>query len=568
MIHIHEKSKYAIVRGKDCSLSERKGAEELRALIAQATGIILPILTDEAKERAEEIVVGNTNRKGIEVDFASLGDDGFVLKTVGKKLFIVGGAKRGTLYGVYSFCEDILGYRWFTSDTTVIPKLKEIFVPCLNETQIPCFTMREAMWKCGFEPTWAIKQKINRGHWINFPREYGGGIVYAGWMCHTLGELAETGYDAPEPCLTDPKIYQTVLKNCKQRLTDRPDADIMPVSQNDDFRYCRCENCKRVDEEEGSHAGTMIRFVNAIAKELEKDFPKVKVKTLAYQYTRKPPKTKPRDNVIVELCSIECCRSHALNECDTPAPAPWAELEEGESFQRDLARWGQVTKELHIWDYTTNYHHYFAPFPNLENLRKNLRYFAESGVKGMLEQGNMNAPVSGEFGELKCYLIAKLLWNPYMDDDTWARHKKEFMQAYYGAGYEYLERYINELSNAVGERHIGIYYHPLRILPKDEGIPFMRQAKKWFAEAKKRALTRVQKLHIARAELQVRYYLQIATYETEYEQGTDRQKRAYVARNEKLFAFILKHGIFMNPDITIPENPDYTKSPDIWHKLG
>lgn len=570
MICIHQKSGYVIVRAENCSLSERKGAEELRAFLFEATGIMLPIVTDETPACDREIVVGKTSREGEEfsVDVDSLGDEGFVLRTVGEKIFIVGGAKRGTLYGVYTFLEDAVGYRWFTPDTTIAPKTKEIRVDTLDVRQKPVFSMREVMWKCGFDTEWSVRQKVNRGHWRTFPREYGGGIVYAGWMCHTLGELAETGYEAPEPCLTDPKIFETVLKNCRKRLEEKPDAEILPVSQNDDFRYCTCENCRKVDEEEGSHAGTMIRFVNAVAREIKKDYPQIKVKTLAYQYTRKPPKTKPDDNVIVELCSIECCRSHALDECDVPAPAPWAQLEEGESFQRDIRNWSKATSALHIWDYTTNYHHYFSPFPNLGCLRKNMRYFACNNVTGVLAQGAMNGGPSGEFGELKNYVLAKLLWNPFMSEEEFNRHKREFMQAYYGDGYEYIETYMDELSEAVGERHIGIYYHPLRILPKESGVPLMERAFGLFERAKKTARTSAQKLHVRRAQLQVRYYLQIACRDEKYVNGTALERARYVKENQAIFAFIIKNDIYMNPDCHYPDDPDFTQSPDVWHKLG
>jgi hypothetical protein len=39
-------------------------------------------------------------------------------------------------------------------------------------------------------------------------------------------------------------------------------------------------------------------MLNKVAEAVEKEFPDVLVESLAYQYTRKPPKTiKPRDNV-------------------------------------------------------------------------------------------------------------------------------------------------------------------------------------------------------------------------------------------------------------------------------
>src|SRR6185312_2018133 len=93
----------------------------------------------------------------------------------------------------------------------------------------------------------------------------------------------------------------------QQRLREAPDAEIISITQNDNFGWCECPECKALDDAEGSHAGTMLAFVNYIAEQIEPEFPNVAVDTFAYQYTRKPPKTiKPRHNVIVRLCSIEC----------------------------------------------------------------------------------------------------------------------------------------------------------------------------------------------------------------------------------------------------------------------
>ena len=72
-------------------------------------------------------------------------------------------------------------------------------------------------------------------------------------------------------------------------------ASIFSVSQNDTFNNCQCEQCKAVDDAEGSPAGSLLKFVNAVAESIEKDHPKIRIDTLAYQYTRKPPKTiRPR----------------------------------------------------------------------------------------------------------------------------------------------------------------------------------------------------------------------------------------------------------------------------------
>ena len=56
------------------------------------------------------------------IDIASLGKEGYVIRTVGNDLLIVGGALRGNLYGVYGLLEDHMGCRWFTPDCSRIPK--------------------------------------------------------------------------------------------------------------------------------------------------------------------------------------------------------------------------------------------------------------------------------------------------------------------------------------------------------------------------------------------------------------------------------------------------------------
>ena len=111
-------------------------------------------------------------------------------------------------------------------------------------------------------------------------------------------------------CLTNPDVLRIATEKVLELLAADPTAKMVGVSHNDNQRnYCRCERCAAVDAEEESHAGTELRFVNAIADEVKKRHPGVLVQTLAYQYTRKPPKlTRPRDNVVITLCSIECDR--------------------------------------------------------------------------------------------------------------------------------------------------------------------------------------------------------------------------------------------------------------------
>jgi len=202
-----------------------------------------------------------------------------------------------------------------------------------------------------------------------------------------------------------------------------------------------------VDEEEGSPSGSLLRFVNAVAAEIEAEFPNVTIDTLAYQYTRKPPRlTRPQPNVIIRLCSIECSFSQPLNE------------ERNKAFFEDLKGWSNIADRLFIWDYTTNFAHYIQPHPNYQVLGPNIRLFVEHKVRGIFEQGAYQS-AGAEMAEFRAWLLAKLLWNPSLDPQTLRR---EFLSGYYGPAAGYVSDYMTLLERAVQASgdHLGCYSPP------------------------------------------------------------------------------------------------------------
>jgi len=179
--------------------------------------------------------------------------------------------------------------------------------------------------------------------------------------------------------------------------------------------------------------GAHLALVNAVADCVKTVYPDVKVGTLAYQYTRKPPKNiTPRDNVMVQLCSIECNLLTPLNNPDDEWNKPFAE---------DLHNWGKITKDLWIWDYIVDYYYYNIPFPNLKAIGENIRYYRDNNVKGVFMEANYQSP-AGEMEELRNYVTAKCLWNP--DLDSWEL-TKEFCKLYYGKAGRVIFNYLNML---------------------------------------------------------------------------------------------------------------------------
>lgn len=448
---------YVIVVSDTATQSEITAANLLQNTFAQINGTQIDIITDSTGKTEREIAVGKTDREYDDtVDYAALGDEGVCIKTVGDDVVITGGEKRGTLYSAYTFLEEYFGYRRFTPDLTVIPEAEKLVIPAeIDYSYVPPFMYRQTDWYPGSNTEYKVSNRLNNG---TMAETLGGGVEYAGPFCHTFSSLVPTSLIETEPelfalgvqngerttdqlCLTNPKALEIATATVREWLADNPDAAFVSVTQNDNSNYCVCEECARIDAEEGSHSGTMIRFVNAIADDIRDDYPNVLVDTFAYMdgYTRQAPKiTVPRDNVVIRLCSIECKFS---------APMDSGYSEDNEQFLQDLKDWSAISDHLFVWDYTTDYNSLLSPFGNFGSLQRNLQIFAENDVIGVFEEGASGTAANGEFAELRSYMLSRLMWDPYQDAD---KLMYDFCKAYYGAGYQYIIDFINGIDENNG----------------------------------------------------------------------------------------------------------------------
>ena len=453
-------SNYKIVVSQSEPSSEVYAAKELQKYIAQISGKTLDIISDQQAPSGNEIIVGNTVRKTFPTDLVS---DGFILQTVGNNVYITG-QNRGVIYGVYEFLEKYLDCGFYAEDCEEIPKNTSIAISQINENrQEPVFDYRDCYWKDYGNYDIRLKQKLNVGFSQTIPENLGGQPKYIG-RCHTLG-LLSTGHHSYEkqPCLSDETIYQTVLKNALDWIKSNPTANIISISQDDGAKFCTCEKCTATNEKYGgTPSGSLMVFVNRIAEDISKIYPNIKIHTFAYQDTRTPPVgIVPEDNVIVELCSIEFCFSHPLETCLAERSTTVMK------FSTAIKEWAKICKNLYVGDYTTDFSNYLAPFPNFNVIRQNARFFAENNVKGLFEQGTYDT-LSGEFAELRSYLLSKLLWDPYMTEEDYNTYMCKFLQAYYGAGWRNILSYINLMIKTTEDSHIFIYDNVLKIYPCED----------------------------------------------------------------------------------------------------
>jgi hypothetical protein len=438
-------AKSVVVLDSDSTAAERTAARELAASLREITGAEFPVQTRaEAPERAILVGTGRAARLAFpHVDFDSLAAEELIIEAKGDLLLLAGGRPRGTLYAVSRFLQQECGVRWWTPWAKRIPKQSTLRRGVANRREKPAFEYRESFWFPAFDADWSWRNGCN-GQSSKLTEEKGGRINYKGFV-HTFYPLVppekhfvehpewfslikgQRSTNHAQLCLTNPKLRDFMVARVKEWLRESPDAGILSVSQNDWYGACECADCKALDDAEGSHAGTMLSLVNYIAEKIEPEFPKVAIDTLAYQYTRKPPKTlRPRPNVIVRLCSIECNFRESLEHPSNSA------------FAEDIRGWAQICRRLYIWDYTTDFAHYVQPHPNWFILGDNLRFFQAHHVLGVFEQGAYQSHGS-EMAEMRAWVLAQLLWNPKQDDRALIR---EFMDGYYGAASPSILKYL------------------------------------------------------------------------------------------------------------------------------
>ncbi len=457
---------YVILLSAQASPSEQRGAQEIQAHLEKMSGAQLPIVSaGDAPQPRHAILVGrgpHLDGLGLEVDWKSLGDEGFILETVGANIVIAGSPVRGTMYGCYEFLER-LGVRWFTPSVTRVPNRRTVTVPSLNEIQKPAFEYREPFFTEAQDKDWAARNKVN-GSATQLDDSTGGKVTYFHFV-HTFDDLIPRSLYESHPeyfpliggkrvngyvqrCLSNPDVLRLATDGVRQWIREQPAAMIYSVSQNDTARWCECDACKALTAKYGAHSGLYLWFVNQVAEAIEMESPDKLIDTLAYQFTEAPPKgIVPRPNVRVRLCPISCCEAHPYQKC---------RAKQNVAFLAHLRAWSRITNTLYIWHYNTNFHHYLLPFPDFAEFPAEVRLSNRSGVKGIFFQGAYAPGGGGSDAELRSYVMARLLWKTGVNSDALVT---EWMQGVFGKAWKPMRAWFDLLHRQVrgSSRHFYIY---------------------------------------------------------------------------------------------------------------
>ena len=231
-------------------------AADLQKYVEKASGAKLEIITEDklggSKNRAR-VFVGPCQAASRVVDIKGLQPEGFVIKTDGDDIFIVGQDATetgmqvaGTFYGVCEFLERYLGVRWLMEGALgeVVPKQATIEIASADIRQEPVLCLRGNSSK-----KVAADQSSSAESWSAYQRlgsrvKISTGHAFAGWWDKYHEQYPDifamqsngtriNAHERERLCESNPTLWKLVAEEKIRELRANPDLLAASISEND-----------------------------------------------------------------------------------------------------------------------------------------------------------------------------------------------------------------------------------------------------------------------------------------------------------------------------------------------
>ncbi len=450
---------YSILIPEQATAQEKYSAAMLADYLGKMYSTTLPVVQEPHMLKGHMISVGDTAASEDAGITADPREQAYKLAVADGNLFILGGG-RGPIYGVIALLEEDLGCRWYASGrdandaAPVIPARSKGELTVVPRSYAPPFEVRDVLYWSAFSPSgkWSVFNRIQSLSYVatQMGPESGGGLANFEYFIHTYHLLVPADrYFAGHPeyfplrdgkrhpsttmdgqlCYTSPGVVQVMVATLDAEIAKHPGTRIYSVSSNDNvFDNCECPPCQEIIKLDGI-SGAQLYLANAVADKLAVKHPDIKITTLAYVHSQKPPKNiKPGPNTVIIYAPIRQ-RIDRIGKL-----LPMGEIEE---IRAELADWKEIASHVYLWEYVDIMRDAPFPFPNFDALDRGWQFLIDNGVSGIFMQGSFVMRAS--LGELKSWLYAKLLWNP-----TWSQDQliEEFITAFYGPAAVEMAEYV------------------------------------------------------------------------------------------------------------------------------
>ena len=452
-----------IIISPNAPKSVRFAANELQKYIYKMSSVELTVTTDNDKDAINKIIIGNKGSKFINNNTAivndSLGNEGFIIRTDGNILELIGGGNWGTVYSVYSLLEK-LGCRWFMPGPLgeVVPHNQTIRIEDINDVEVPSFKYRHIG-----NGAWSLANRSN-----NFINMHGLKGYYQGFSSQNYAYLVPSKkYFKKHPNyfalhngkrtdkqlnLRNNKVVNIVADDVENYFKAHPGNKypVISVTPNDNSDW---SNSKADYLFGPTVSDQVMRFTNEVAEKVGKKYPNKLIDVLAYQDYVWAPKTikKMKPNVAITFCRID---SDGVYSYPITSDNHYSKR-----IRRIINNWLPKADHFLFYDYYAHYS-WFGPWPLERTISADYKYYRSLGpkVEGLVPEFHPHWGTQG----INDYVMAKLSWNVKLNVDS-------LVNDYYTKFYQ----------NAAGE--IKAYFNTFDQKIKSLKVPFNGQKTLWLS---------------------------------------------------------------------------------------
>ena len=431
-----------LIAADEKNLSAMKEAvSEFQQLFQEATGVTIMSQVDSGvayNDTATYISLGKTNflkSSGIEVDYATLGTQGYQLETKGKSIFVCG-EPWGVLWGVYDLLKELVGYEMFTNKYYSINKnVETVKLPDLKVKEVPDILYRRAttgpfMYNAQlshrmrmmperdmYMTNGTLAQHNMTSHIVPLSQHYSSHSAwYSDYYDGEHTQLCYTAHGQPDEYEL---MVDTAIANVKSIILKNPEQDSLSLTQMDRPTWCDCETCQGLEDKYGTNAASQIRFVNDVVKEInvwleeEQNGRKIDFAIFAYHKAELAPAVKNEAGeykAIDETVVLDPSVSVWIAPIDHDYTVN-TEHENSENFRAMFESWKACANSFWFWGYYVYFQNYMVAYDTYEPMQDLIQYCVKNDIINFWAQGNYNTKQNTGFDDLKEYLVANLLWN-------------------------------------------------------------------------------------------------------------------------------------------------------------
>ena len=484
-------SPYKIVLPSNATARLEFAAQELQYFFSLSTGVQLPIISDAEVQNQEGryLSLGGTAiaaDAGVAPTYEEVNGDGYRIKTHGDAVVMIGNSDDGTVYSVYGFLEKQFNLKLYTPDYYTYDTVTEAFLIDFDWLNVPDFS-----WRCGGTYVSGSQPPATPStHERQLSRTRMRYMYGDGWGSYGhahFGLLPPSKYYAehpdwyyipgnpengrPEDCMqlawanNETGMWDEFVKNLKQDILNKPDQNRFHLGHEDNSYYPDTGNYQEVAQANGGFASAVeLIFLNYVVREINEwaavEIPdrKLEFSMFAYGATLEPPVKKDENGNYVPF-NENCVAEPNLGVMVTPIMMNTSHgyLDpSNEESARAFEGWAACTDIMHVWAYSAFFADYMQPVHGFGSYKRNYMDYKRLGVTSVFEQGIGEGYVPN-FIELKQYLVSNLMWDCSLDTDDLI---VEFMQVWYGAGWEYVYDYYTLMRSHMTELELqGVYAH-------------------------------------------------------------------------------------------------------------